>query len=329
MQFLTVVRNRIPGFVKRLYGRGGVLWIKSRCLPRFWIETLAVRLISADVQRFIPTLSARLKILPSMRISLITTCGNRLKHLQESLPTYLAQDWSNLDVIVSVYADRQGTANYVRDHFADSIKGGRLTLIETPAKVFNKACAVNIAVENSQADYLFLVDCDCLLDDTKVLIHLVRQFNLRSPELASFYLTGQILLKRDRFIEIGGFDVSLRDVWAPDDADFIVRYVVYYGVPYVYLNQFYTRKFLPIGRSWQIVQDESRRHDIRITDRWERHPSQTQEALLDTKFFKRIGGPKKNTNEIFAAQLKYFETADPKITYRTTPIGSEGEGGRG
>ena len=178
MQFLTVVRNRIPGFVKRLYGRGGVLWIKSRCLPRFWIETLAVRLISADVQRFIPTLSARLKILPSMRISLITTCGNRLKHLQESLPTYLAQDWSNLDVIVSVYADRQGTANYVRDHFADSIKGGRLTLIETPAKVFNKACAVNIAVENSQADYLFLVDCDCLLDDTKVLIHLVRQFNL-------------------------------------------------------------------------------------------------------------------------------------------------------
>lgn len=314
MNYLTLLKKKLPYPLKRLYGRARGLFGDSRHLPNLWADKFATRLMSPEIQRRMPGLSTRLKILPSTKISLIVTCGNRLEYLKGSLPTYLAQSRSDYEVIVSIYADRQGCNEYVREHFGDYLRSGRLRLIETPAATFNKARAVNIAAKRSDADYLLLVDVDCFLNGNYAVEHMTRQFNLLLYQLASFSLWGQVLVQRRKFIEVGGYDATLGDNWAPDDFDFIARYIAYFRESYAFLAPTYTFIISPTLNGYQITRKLSKRA-MWIIHKRERDPSFDHINFVETKFYKRIGGLKQSKEEAFEATLRYFDQHNPRIEF--------------
>jgi hypothetical protein len=220
--------------------------------------------------------------------------------------------------VVSVYADGERTADYVRRHYAAEIACGALRVIDTPARIFNKARAVNIAVAAVSSPYVLLIDCDCELTSSTALSGIVNHYNAHRYELASFSYQGQIMVRRDKFVELGGFDGSLRDGWCPDDADFIARYVAYYGEPYIQLGRLkYTRIITLRNDRVRVVlhQSKNRRWINQIENR---RPEVTDEVIYDNRFFHRIGGwHNQSHNSVLESQIRYFLQHSPRVPYLT------------
>lgn len=318
MSYLALVRKNLPGPIRAAYRRALPTLRKISFLPERAANHLATRVISPGIQRNIPLLRARLKISPTTQVALVVSSGNRLHYLKRSLPTYLNQDYKNYQVVLSVYADEQGTAEYVRERFPDAIRDRKLMLLETPASRFNKALAVNIAAQNCSGEFLFLVDCDCYLKDSRTLHRITRQFNLLRPEVASFSYWGQILVRRDRFIQIGGYDTTLNDGWAPDDFDFISRYVALFRCSYKFLAPTYSFCIEPHGDQFRIIQRDARWEVWVVHDR-KRDPGFDVRNFADTKFYRRIGGLKKSKIDYFDATIKFFLSHDPQLRFVREP----------
>ena len=284
----------------------------ERCLRRLPIELLGPKL-----QQSLPILRRRLKILPGDKISIITTCGNRLEYLEQSLDTYLSQTRENFDIIASVYADRQGSARFLTERYRQFLLNGKLKIVETDAEVFNKALAVNIASLQSDSEYLFLIDCDCAFSSVNALEQIVRCFNLSRCFLASFSSWGQILVHRKTFIDLGGYDGSLSDRWAPEDFDFIARYVACYSQTYVFFAPEYTFVIKSKRAGFQVRRVGTRR-DVWINHQGERGREFSHQGFLDTKFYFRIGGMKETKEDLFLSTLTYFQDHSPRIDFATS-----------
>ncbi len=292
--------------IKKIYRKLG-LW-HVRHAPRYLLNMLAVRIITPETQKNVPFLSKNLKIDSSTKISLITTCGNRLEYLKKGMHMYLDQNRKNYEVIISVYSDKEGTAEYLKKTCDAQIKDGLLKIVETNAKVFNKARALNIAVSQASGDYVFLIDCDCYLKNENSINQMICIFNLHNCLLASFNYMGQMLVKKEHFMNIGGYDTELRDIWAPDDSDFIARCVMFFGRTFIYFNRTYNLMLLP---EKTVIQRSCK------NESWIDHTRQTEgtiELLKNTKYMKRMGGfQKRERNKELETMLDYFGKNNPKI----------------
>jgi hypothetical protein len=284
-----------------------VAW-ECRHAPRAWVESL---LASAVPPR-------HPKLAPATTLALVVTSGNRLEYLRESLPTYLAGARPQDRVLLSVYADRQGTADWVRRQHAAELRSGKLTMLETEAPVFNKARALNIAVSRCDADYLLLLDCDCRLWGRRSVARMLQQYNHAACALMSFGFMGQLLVRRDQFLALGGYDSRLRDVWAPDDADFIARHIAYFQRPYRYLHERYLLMIRPSSDGCELLQRD-RKHPRWVVHARERDPSQTVEALFDTPYYRRLGSRPLDRNEVLASTVRYFQQHEPRIPFVAKP----------
>ncbi len=291
---------------KKVYRILGLWHVRNA--PRYLLNKLAVRIITPEIQKNVPFLSKNLKIDSSTKISLITTCGNRLENLKEGMHMYLNQNRKNYEVLISVYADKEGAAEYLKKTYDTQIKDGLLKIIETDAKVFNKSRALNIAVSQVSGDYIFLIDCDCYLKDEKSINQMICLFNLYNCFLTSFGFMGQMLVKKEHFINVGGYDARLRDIWAPDDSDFIARCVMFFKRRFIYFNKTYNLMLLP---EKVVIQRRCK------NESWIDHTRQSEgtiEMLKDTKYWKIMGRyQKRDRNKELEAMLKYFERKNPKI----------------
>lgn len=226
-------------------------------------------------------------------LKIIVTCGNRLSYLKESLPTLLNQKVSfPYSVVISVYADREGTANYLRENFSQALKTGKLVFLETPAEQFNKAKAANLAVRfGTSSQYLMFVDCDCKFSSQYALRALWDRYQASQEELVSFCYWGQLFMPEAAFFAVGGYDTGLGVDWAPDDLDLICRYIAKCKRNYKYFSGRYTFSVSMTPEGFSIQKTAAKRFPW-IKHFRERTESFQFENFASTKFFQRIGGVK-------------------------------------
>lgn len=151
------------------------------------------------------------------RMSIITTCKDRLEHLKISLPLFLGQ--SNAEVIVVDYGCVQGTSSFVKENYPEV----KLVKVENISR-FNLAKARNIGAENTQNEILFFCDADTILHQD------VGEWIQDNFIEKSFYIsptggdgtTGTFIVQAECFFRVGGYDEAF-DAWGGEDTDLYDR----------------------------------------------------------------------------------------------------------
>ncbi len=106
-------------------------------------------------------------------ISLITTCKGRLYYLKKVLPSWLALNYDNYDIIVVDYDDPDGTEEYIKKNKRRLLKGSKCKDIKV-VKVSNKPYfnlndARNKGIEASDSELIFMIDSDIFIKSRKIL----------------------------------------------------------------------------------------------------------------------------------------------------------------
>lgn len=157
-------------------------------------------------------------------VSIITTCKNRLAHLQETLPLMLQQ--SNATVFIVDYGCEQQSGKWAASAFTDA---PNLKIIEvTDDPVFCKSRAMNIAASQCTGDFLFFIDVDIRMksDFSGWVRNSAQQgrYYRKKPTNSTIDLQtdGCCVVSRADFEAVGGFDEAFRG-WGSEDADFYER----------------------------------------------------------------------------------------------------------
>lgn len=152
-------------------------------------------------------------------LTLVTTCKNRLPHLQQTLPAMLRQSYS--DVIVVDYGCEQGTAEWVSKNHPDA----RVIKVDDDPN-FCAARARNIGARHALSDYLLFIDADTIL---KIDVGLWLKENVQpnwyyiSGDRQFHYdLWGFVICDRNAFNLIEGYDEAFRE-WGGEDKDLYLR----------------------------------------------------------------------------------------------------------
>lgn len=163
-----------------------------------------------------------------------TTCKDRTKHLELTLPRNLAEN-PIAKFLVLDYNSQDHLITYLREKHSSEIESGHLTVYRFPVpEIFNMAHAKNMAhrlgiIEGG--DILVNLDADNFaglgFDD-----YVTNQFNVYGkeaflwsrmiPGVLSRGISGRIVVTAQEFINVGGYDERFQ-TWAPDDKDFNAR----------------------------------------------------------------------------------------------------------
>ena len=151
------------------------------------------------------------------RLSIVTTCKNRLPHLQQTLPAMLAQP--DCEVIVVDYGCPQNSGAWVRDQHP---RARVVTVADDPG--FCVARARNAGAAAATADWLAFVDADILLAEEFAA--------LVAPGLDAgcYYLNdqgswdsyGTCICRKADFVRVGGYDEVFGRLRGEDE-DFYFR----------------------------------------------------------------------------------------------------------
>lgn len=134
----------------------------------------------------------------------VTTCKGRLKELQQALPTWLELGYP---VTVVDYSCPDGTAAWLREHHPE------VTVVEIRDKdKFNLAFARNAGVNQTDAVWLCMIDCD--VKATRGLRGFFRGMSATSLRGRNFFinkppascLSGTFLIKREDYVYVHGHD---------------------------------------------------------------------------------------------------------------------------
>jgi FkbM family methyltransferase len=151
-------------------------------------------------------------------VSVITTCKNRLEHLQQSLASLAGQP--DIDIIVVDYGCEQQSGNWVQEHYPAM----RIVSVQGDP-VFSLSRARNIGALYARSDILFFIDADTILDFD------IAEWIASYVEENEFYtvsikddaaLSGILIVDRADFLKAGGYDEIFRG-WGWEDTDLIAR----------------------------------------------------------------------------------------------------------
>ncbi|MEQ8815223.1 MAG: glycosyltransferase [Thalassobaculum sp.] len=133
-------------------------------------------------------------------LTILVPTGNRLADLSAVIASYLPAIADGVQFVFSVYADRQGTASYLRSRLGSY---PNVVVRETAAEHFSKAAAINAAASFATGRFLQLLDCDCQLarpDAAAIALDRLR----RAPnDVHSFGYRGMIGLRHALFMRMG------------------------------------------------------------------------------------------------------------------------------
>lgn len=151
-------------------------------------------------------------------VTFISTCMGRLEHLQQSLPTWLAQP--GCEVVVVDYSCPQQCGTWVEQAHP------RAKVVRVPGEAFfNLSRARNAGVQAATGDWLCLVDADVML--APQFLATVRPLLdstcfLRADAGASSDLMGTVLIPRAALEAVGGYDEAMQG-WGGEDHDLYLR----------------------------------------------------------------------------------------------------------
>jgi glycosyltransferase involved in cell wall biosynthesis len=163
-----------------------------------------------------------------VKFSIITTCKNRLSHLQVSLPAMISQPAS--EVIVVDFSCAEGTKHFVRERFPQA------HVVDLPGRnYFSNWEARNSGAAAARGEWLVFVDADVVLSP-ECIAWLSR--NLKPGIYAKFppgkklnrhksttsalslnNLQGFLVIEKTIFDRIGGYDELLKGWGAGGDVD--------------------------------------------------------------------------------------------------------------
>jgi len=151
-------------------------------------------------------------------LSIITTCKGRLPHLQQTLPLMVAQG-GDCEVIVVDYGCPDETSAWVTARFPE------VKIVQVMAETaFHIARARNLGAQAAVSPWLMFVDADILLPPgfAAYMRPLLAPGCYYRPAPLTPDTWGSVLVSRDDFLALGGYDEVLRD-WGGEDDDLYHR----------------------------------------------------------------------------------------------------------
>lgn len=152
------------------------------------------------------------------KVSIITTCKNRLAHLKQTLEPMQEQLFS--EVIVVDYGCSQGTYEWVKNNFED-IKVIRVD--DDPSWCASRAR--NIGASYATGKWYLFIDADIKLESdlTKWILENCTEGNFYTgQEVESLSLTGTFVCEAADFDSIDGYDEAFTG-WGGEDLDIYMR----------------------------------------------------------------------------------------------------------
>ena len=162
-----------------------------------------------------------------MKVSLCTTCKNRLHHLEQTLP-YNIEANKQAEFILVDYYSTDGLCEWIRDNLKTEINTGKLTYyrLSKPTDYFCLSHAINIGFKKATGDIVCNIDADNFTGNN-FDIHLLEIFNrekIIAESVSGYGLTGRKAYWRKEFIDIlGGYDEDFTG-FAGEDDDLIGRF---------------------------------------------------------------------------------------------------------
>lgn len=170
-------------------------------------------------------------------LSIITSCKGRLEHLKQSLPSMLDQD--DCEVVVVDFSCPQGVATYVQENFPSA----RVACI--PDRTDFAICeARNAGAAHSTGKWLAFVDADTILTPNALSSFVqtlpaksfakfgkgsdLKTHKLTASVLSKNSLRGFMVVEREVFEKMGGYDAVLKGYGAGGDVEFDYR-LTYFG----------------------------------------------------------------------------------------------------
>lgn len=161
------------------------------------------------------------------KVSFCTTCMGRLHHLRETLPKNIEDnyDYCNTEFVILDYNSNDNLDRWIRENFAEQINVGKIVYAKVSGPTyFHRSHAKNVAAKCSSGDIICNLDADNFTGKSfasyinevfstyeKIFLNTDIQ---RSPK----DVCGRIVLKRNDFFAIGGYDEDMKG-WGYEDAD--------------------------------------------------------------------------------------------------------------
>ncbi|MBD0254141.1 MAG: glycosyltransferase family 2 protein [Cytophagales bacterium] len=163
-------------------------------------------------------------------VSICLHVRNRLSFLIPCVESILAQRFKNFELVIIDYACREGSYDYITANYRDE----RLRVIryDDTDRPWSMSLCKNLAIVNCTAPVVVLADCDNIFDPD----FLLRHYHAFRDESRSFYFGGAqhpshrtimpyglIMLRKEDFLEAGGFNQFCTYGWGREDVDFTSR----------------------------------------------------------------------------------------------------------
>lgn len=179
----------------------------------------------------------------NLKISLCTTCMNRLEYLKqtidiniESIQKFNEKNKNKFELSLCNYDSKDGLHEFIINNYQEYIDSGLLIYTKVENKKYFSVChAKNIAHKQSNGDILINLDSDNKINE-KILIVFNDIFskNIDDIFLTDKYNVGLIGISRYNFYKLGGYNEKMIG-YGFEDFDLYERVEKYIGCKLVYL----------------------------------------------------------------------------------------------
>lgn len=173
---------------------------------------------------------------PIRKISVVTTCMNRLNDLSATLPKNIEDSGHYpTEFVLLDYTSTDGLPEWVKANMMTHIKSGKLVYYRVMDQCyFNPNHSRNISFRLASSSIVANVDSDNYIHkgylesvnqcaDSRVL---VVPHSFMQPNTDRLILKGRFAVMRDDLYELGGFDEDLDDGYSHDDVSFVCRAIM-------------------------------------------------------------------------------------------------------
>lgn len=173
---------------------------------------------------------------PIRKISVVTTCMNRLSDLSVTLPKNIEDSGHYpAEFVLLDYTSTDGLPDWVKDNMMSHIESGRLVYYRVMDQShFNPNHSRNISFRLASSSIIANVDSDNYTNkgylervnqcaDNRVLV--VPQ-SFMQPNTDRLILKGRFAVMREDLYGLGGFDEDLDDGYSHDDVSFVCRAIM-------------------------------------------------------------------------------------------------------
>lgn len=170
-----------------------------------------------------------------MRISFCTTCMDRLFHLRQTYVKNIANSMSHPDVefVLLDYGSKDGLGSWAKENLSVYMPEGRVVYYRTEKSPehFVASHAKNIAHRLASGDILCNLDSDILIPE-RFCEYVDSVFTSRPNVIMAFDsddpygnhgCAGMVIVRRENFYSVNGYDESISVGWGYDDMNFQFR----------------------------------------------------------------------------------------------------------